>query len=44
VLWWVGGTLALMWALMFFLLKQTSSQADRAALTPAERVPRPKDK
>ncbi|MDX3108107.1 hypothetical protein [Nonomuraea angiospora] len=28
VLWWVGGTLALMWALMFFLPKQANSQAD----------------
>ncbi|MGW1379415.1 MFS transporter [Streptomyces sp. NPDC002446] len=28
VLWWVGGTLALMWILMFFLPKQANSQAD----------------
>ncbi|MFD9415182.1 hypothetical protein ACFWC9_10765 [Streptomyces goshikiensis] len=26
-LWWISGTLALMWALMFFLPKRPSSQA-----------------
>lgn len=28
VLWWVGGTLAVMWALMFCLPKQANNQAD----------------
>ncbi|QBS44533.1 MFS transporter [Nocardia sp. CS682] len=28
VLWWVGGALAVMWAVMFFLPKQPNSQAD----------------
>ncbi|MFI9407333.1 MFS transporter [Nocardia sp. NPDC052316] len=28
VLWWVGGALALMWAVMFFLPRQVNSQAD----------------
>ncbi|MFI1253279.1 hypothetical protein ACH4U6_05640 [Streptomyces netropsis] len=28
ILWWVGGTLAVMWALMFFLPKHTNSRAD----------------
>ncbi|MGX8906363.1 MFS transporter [Streptomyces netropsis] len=28
ILWWVGGALAVMWALMFFLPKPTNSRAD----------------